>query len=60
MSEIETLLEELKKMNKNNTNKIIPNNKTTWEFIRKKDWTSAGFENEAEAITWIEQNPYNF
>lgn len=57
MSEIEILLQELKKMK--SEKKFIPNNKSTWGYIAQKDWTSAGFDDENEAKEWIENNPYS-
>ena len=56
MSEIETLLQELRGMKSNK--KTIQNNSDTWSNIRSKNWEAAGFENEEEAKVWIENNPY--
>ena len=56
MSEIEKLLQELRNLKEEKKN--IPNNSKTWSCIGSKDWTEAGFNDEAEAREWMASNEY--
>jgi hypothetical protein len=56
-NEMDSLLKELQAMKRDR--KTIHNSKDVWSAIGQRDWTAAGFENEAEAIEWINNNPYS-
>ena len=58
MSELELLLEELKKMQHRVSKKNITNSKDVWKLLFAKDWTGAGFDDESEAKDWMEVNAY--
>lgn len=55
-TEMEALLAELRGL-KNNAS-TIQNTRDIWEKIGNKDWTGAGFKDEAEAAEWLEKNAY--
>lgn len=55
-TEMEALLAELRGL-KNNAS-TIQNTRDIWEKIGNKDWTGAGFKDEAEALEWLEKNAY--
>lgn len=54
MDELTKLFNELKNMS---APKVL-NTSEVWRHIGKKDWASAGFTSEEEAIAWIQENPY--
>lgn len=56
-TEMEALLAELRGL-KNNAN-TIQNTRDIWEKIGNKDWTGAGFADEASAMEWLEKNEYS-
>lgn len=56
MSEMDRLLEELRRMKKNTSN-FDP--KVIWDGIaQRKDFSEMGFTSLEEFESWIEQNPY--
>lgn len=57
-SEIDKLLAELRDM-KSTSSSTIQNSREIWEKIGNKDWSSAGFANEEEAMAWLEKNEYS-
>jgi len=59
MSELELLLEELKKMQHTVITKNITNSKDVWKHLFAHDWTGAGFDNESQAKDWMNQNEYS-
>lgn len=58
MSEIDALLAELRQL-KSDSNNEIQNTRDIWQKIGNKDWSGAGFANEAEAMQWLEKNEYS-
>jgi len=58
MSEMDKLLQELRGM-QNTTNTTIENSREIWEKIGNRDFVGAGFADEAEALKWIDENPYS-
>jgi len=58
MTNIDKLLQDLKDL-QNNEKNTVPNNADTWSKIANKDWTGAGFIDEADALKWIENNAYS-
>lgn len=59
MSEIENLLNELRKMKSEDRAAHIANNRDTWSKIAHKDLASLGFTTEEELKEWIANNPYS-
>lgn len=57
MLEIDKLLHELRNMK--NEQKTVLNTKEVWKAIGNRDWETAGFANEEEALAWLEQNNYS-
>ena len=58
MSEIDMLLAELREL-KSISNNEIQNTRDIWKKIGNKDWSGAGFADEAEAMAWLEKNAYS-
>ena len=58
MSEIESLLNELRNMKSSDRAAYIANNKENWSKIGTKDLESLGFETEEELKEFILSNPY--
>jgi len=56
-SEIDKLLAELRELK--NTSLEVKNTRDVWQAIGNKDWSSAGFANEEEAMAWLEKNEYS-
>lgn len=57
MSEIDNLLNELRKMKSDGGSKI-QNSKEIWSFIGQGDWSGAGFSSEEEMKSFVLANPY--
>jgi hypothetical protein len=56
MSELDNLLEELRKMKRTTPNFDM---KTVWEGIaQRKDFSEMGFKSVEEFEQWISENPY--
>jgi len=57
MSEIDNLLNELRKMKAEDRNKVL-NTLDTWKKIGEKDFSGLGFNSVEEIQQWISENPY--
>lgn len=58
MNEMDELLERLRNLKQDSVDKIH-NSKEIWKKIGLKDFIGAGFNNQEEAIKWIEENDYS-
>ena len=59
MSEIQKLLNELKNMKGEDRANHIANTRDVWSKIGAKNLESAGFESEADLVSWLEQNEFS-